>query len=48
MGFSFKSPSEVHGLYVERFGNSIGLLAGTKLIIERVDQDPAQFSIRFA
>ncbi len=47
-GVSFRSPSEVHGLHVERFGNSIGLLAGTKLIINRAGQDPAQFSVRFS
>ena len=46
-GTPFRRHSEVNGLYVERFGNSISLLDRTKLILEHFDQDPAQFGIRF-
>ena len=47
-GALFSSSSEVNGLYVERHGSSIALLDRTKTIIEHVNQDPAQFSIRFS
>ncbi|MCY4527970.1 MAG: type I restriction enzyme HsdR N-terminal domain-containing protein [Chloroflexi bacterium] len=47
-GTPFRRHSEVNGLYVERFGNSISLLDRTKFVLEHFDQDPAQFGIRFA
>ena len=47
-GAPFKRPTEVNGLYVERFDNITALIRKTQFIIEQRDQDPAQFSVRFS
>lgn len=55
-GTPFKKPVNVDGVYVETHGNSsgpfrkssTGFVNRTKVIIESVGQDPAQFSVRFS
>ena len=47
-GAQFKAPTKVNGLYVDKHGNSPSLINTTKTIIQRVDQDPTQFKVRFS
>ena len=47
-GSPFTSPIEVNGLHIELHDNLTALVSKTKLIVERVGQDPAQFKVRFS
>ena len=47
-GAPFKRPTEVNGLYVERFDNITALIRKTQFIIEQRDQDPSTFKVRFS
>ena len=47
-GAPFKRPTEVNGLYVERFDNITALIRKTQFIIEQRDQDLSNFKVRFS